>query len=217
MAFNSLSDLVRNYENPVGDPTLRNYAYDSTHTASGLYQITDSTWRAYAPGAGVSTALYPSAASAPSSVQESVFGNIVAQRGLADWTCPGCNAPLTNYLASNPSAANLPVFGAQTGAGQGAAPGSLASPTQGPGTGYGFDPTTGAYSIPTPATAASNASGATQATATSSTGGWIEQIKAWLSDHATRFGLLILAVIFVLGAMYLFALQSGVSISSRAE
>lgn len=35
---------------------IRNYRYDSTHTAQGYYQITDTNWRIYAPQLGITTA-----------------------------------------------------------------------------------------------------------------------------------------------------------------
>jgi hypothetical protein len=105
MSFSSLSQLVQNYESG-GDYT----AVNPTSGASGAYQFLDSTWGGYAPQAGVSTILYPTAASAPPAVQDQVFATMVNQRGLADYTCSGCNAPLTNYLAANPDQANLPIF-----------------------------------------------------------------------------------------------------------
>jgi hypothetical protein len=106
MSFSSLSDLVKNFESNGGDYT----AVNPTSGASGAYQFLDSTWGGYAPQAGVSTILYPTAASAPPAVQDQVFAAMVNQRGLADYTCSGCNKPLTDYLAANPDQANLPIF-----------------------------------------------------------------------------------------------------------
>lgn len=199
MAFSSLAELVAAFENPSGDPTKLNYAYDATHTASGLYQITNSTWNAYAPGAGVDTSIYPSAASAPSNVQNSVFGAIVAQRGLQDWTCAGCNPPLSNYLVSDPSAASLPVFAG----GQSVAPvGVPTSPYGGDGgasVGAG-----GSQSITQPGSLADKA------------GNTFSGLTGWLTAVSGRVGLFLLALIFLGGAFLLFAMRSNDSVAPAA-
>jgi hypothetical protein len=102
--FGSLSALVQNYESG-GNYTAQN----PTSTASGAYQFTNPTWQQYAGQIGVDTSQYPTAASAPPSVQDAVFQQAVSQRGLGDWTCPGCNSPLTEYVASN-DVSGLPVL-----------------------------------------------------------------------------------------------------------
>jgi hypothetical protein len=101
VAFASLSDLVQHYENAAGDPTALNYRYDSTHTASGLYQITNTTWNGFGG--------FPSAAAAPADVQRAKFADLVSSRGLTDWL--PYNANLRNYVTNNPDAMNLPVTG----------------------------------------------------------------------------------------------------------
>lgn len=120
--FASLADLVKNYESG-GD-------YQATNpgsTASGAYQFINSTWLQYAGAAGIDTRQYPTAGSAPASAQDAVFNQAVAANGLGDWTCAGCNPKLSAYLASNPSAYNLPV---QAGGGGGV---SGSAPTAAPG------------------------------------------------------------------------------------
>lgn len=59
--------------------------YTAPSTASGYWQITNTTWRSYAPGAGVDTSLYPTAMSAPYETQRQVAGEIYDKRGFADW------------------------------------------------------------------------------------------------------------------------------------
>ncbi len=54
-------------------------------TASGYWQITNTTWRGYAPGAGVDVSKYPTAMSAPYGVQRQVASSIYQKRGFADW------------------------------------------------------------------------------------------------------------------------------------
>lgn len=111
--FASLSQLVQSFESG-GNYTATN----SKSTASGAYQIINSTWDQYAPLAGVDTSQYPTAASAPPNAQDAVFSQIVTANGLNDWTCPGCNPQLSQYLAANPSAAALPIStGTPAGAG----------------------------------------------------------------------------------------------------
>ncbi len=36
---------------------------------------------------------------------------MVGARGLADYTCAGCNNALSQYVQNNPDVANLPIFG----------------------------------------------------------------------------------------------------------
>ena len=104
--FSSLSDLVKNFE--TGGSANPYTARNPTSTASGAYQFTNSTWQRYA-GSAI-TSQYATAADAPPAVQDAVFQTAVSQNGLRDWTCPGCNSALTNYLAANPGQANLPAF-----------------------------------------------------------------------------------------------------------
>lgn len=60
-----------------------------THTApssaSGLYQITDTTWRNWAPKVGVDLAQYPTAMSAPPAIQRKVAAYGLQSEGLGPW------------------------------------------------------------------------------------------------------------------------------------
>lgn len=117
MSYSSLAELVAAFENPTGNPTLLNGQYDATHTAGGLYQVTNSTWNGFGG--------YASAVSAPVDVQNAQFAQMVGARGLADYTCPGCDPALTNYVNNNPSALSLPIFGSgSAGASSGASSGT---------------------------------------------------------------------------------------------
>jgi hypothetical protein len=107
--ISSLAALVRKYEtgSTAGNYTILNQS--GTSTASGAYQFTNPTWRSYASQIGVDTKQYPTAASAPPSVQDAVFVQAVKKNGLNDWTCEGCNPALTSHLANNPGDAYLPI------------------------------------------------------------------------------------------------------------
>lgn len=60
-----------------------------THTApssaSGLYQITDQTWRGWAPKVGVDLRQYPTAMSAPPAIQRKVAAYGLQSEGLKPW------------------------------------------------------------------------------------------------------------------------------------
>lgn len=76
-------------------------------TASGCFGFTNSTWTQYAPQAGVSLSQCPTAASCPVSSQFAVFAADVNSHGLSDWTCPGCDAGVSNAVNSG----QLPASG----------------------------------------------------------------------------------------------------------
>lgn len=85
MSEDQAAQLVQQTEDASGDPTAKNYMFDPTHTASGLYQITDTNWKQYGPQAGVDTTKYPTAGSAPSQEQRKVFGAMYRAQGFAPW------------------------------------------------------------------------------------------------------------------------------------
>lgn len=76
-------DLIEHHES--GGQNVPNYRYDKTHTAGGYWQITNSTWRAAAPKAGVDIAKYPDALSSPREVQKAVAEKLFAEHGYAPW------------------------------------------------------------------------------------------------------------------------------------
>src|SRR5215831_3584824 len=90
-----LAETVKRFESR-GDYLAKN----PNSSASGAYQFVDRTWRRYADARGFDTNIYPTARSAPPEVQDAVFAQAVKTNGLNDWTCPGCNTPLTNFLES---------------------------------------------------------------------------------------------------------------------
>ena len=83
---------------------------NSRSSASGCFQMIDSTWKTYATQAGIDTTQYPTAGSAPVSDQFAAFGAMYGARGFADYTCSGCDAKLTAALANigGPSAFAAP-------------------------------------------------------------------------------------------------------------
>lgn len=74
-------------------------------TAQGYYQITNTTWRNFAPQAGVDLAVYPTAMSAPPEVQRHVARTIATTDGVQHWT------DFNPRLRLAVEAAGLPVSG----------------------------------------------------------------------------------------------------------
>ena len=206
-AYDSLASLVQSFESG-GNYT----AQSQTTTASGAYQFTNPTWAQYYSQIGGNLSQYPTAASAPAAVQDSVFQQAVAQNGLGDWTCPGCDPGLSNYLATNPAAANLPTLSGSASTGS-----WLTNFFNPPGLGQiSNDPTSQGETGVTPAAPAGTPTdGLSQAQAAlASPGGVFQQFTGWLSSIASRAGLFILAVLFIIGAIALFGIKSGIDIES---
>jgi hypothetical protein len=81
-----------------GDPTALNYvakadptAYARGATASGKYQMVNSTWQQGAAWAGVDTTQYPTAMSAPEAVQDKVASAVYDHSGTTPWQKGGQN------------------------------------------------------------------------------------------------------------------------------
>lgn len=67
------------------DRNIPNFRFDSRHTASGHFQITDSNWRHYAPLLGIDLGVWPNAMSAPEQLQGQVAGRMWAENGYMPW------------------------------------------------------------------------------------------------------------------------------------
>jgi len=89
---------IRNRTGPGGTPES---------TASGYYQMIDPTWLEYAKLAGVDTAQYPTAMSAPREVQARVAGLLYDRQGQRPWAA---SAPRGQQANAAPVA---PAGGAQ--------------------------------------------------------------------------------------------------------
>ncbi len=81
-----------------------------TSSASGDYGFLTSTWQQDLAAIGGNTTQYPTAVSAPNSVQTAVFAYEYNTRGFSAWTCPNCDPVFTQELANNggPSAYAAP-------------------------------------------------------------------------------------------------------------
>lgn len=118
-------NVVTSLKNPDGSPG----------TASGFWQITNGTWREFAPKAGVDLSQYPTAVSAPKAVQRAVAGAVYDGQGPGAWdTFNKGKVP-----GFSPNGANAVAGGTNT------APSGAASPAQ-PGNstssfGPGYDQT----------------------------------------------------------------------------
>jgi type IV secretion system protein VirB6 len=136
-AFAQLSPfaLIAQYESSFGT-NLQN----PVSSASGLFGFTNSTWQADLAAIGGNTALYPSAASAPDSIQFAVAAYALNTTGFADWTCSGCDPALTAALAADGGPAAFDLTGLSTDPASYAnldTPGALAAYFQGAGGGSG--------------------------------------------------------------------------------
>lgn len=100
-----------------GGQNVPNYRYDSTHTAGGFFQITNSTWKDTAPAAGVDLGQFPTAMSAPFDVQKSVATTLYNQRGFQPWE-PN-NPSLASYISQQGGAGAFVPPGQLTSAGFG--------------------------------------------------------------------------------------------------
>lgn len=96
--------LIERHES--GGQNIFNWLHDTAphyYTASGYYQITDSTWREGAGMAGVNVAQYPTAISAPYAVQKRVADALLNRYGIKPWQMDGpLMAALQNIGATEP-------------------------------------------------------------------------------------------------------------------
>lgn len=90
-AFQALP-LIQQTEDASGDPAAMNFVNDPEHTAGGLYQITDTNWKKYAPLANIDTNTYPSAVSTSvlgptqaKKMQSAVATLMYNKEGFAPW------------------------------------------------------------------------------------------------------------------------------------
>ncbi len=82
-----------------GNPT----AQSNSSTSSGLAGEINATWATALQacgGACGTTAQYPTAASAPASVQVAATNALINKNGLSDWLCPNCDAPFAAQVAA---------------------------------------------------------------------------------------------------------------------
>ena len=89
--------LIAQYESS-DNPT----AQSTTSTASGLFGDITSTWAEALSLCGCGTTdQYPTAATAPASVQIAANAALIDQDGLSPWLCSGCDAPLAAAIAAD--------------------------------------------------------------------------------------------------------------------
>lgn len=100
--------LISQYES--GNQNVANYQYGPGSTAQGYYQITNTNWTSIAPLLGIDTSVYPTAMSAPQSVQAQVAAYLLTQTpaGVSNWSA------YNPSLASALSAAGLQTSGQVT-------------------------------------------------------------------------------------------------------
>jgi hypothetical protein len=79
----ALKNLIYRYESNGGQ-NVPNYRFDPTHTAQGIGQITNSTWRDVAKTDPI-VGQYSSAMAAPPEVQDRAVDNLLDTRGVSPW------------------------------------------------------------------------------------------------------------------------------------
>lgn len=84
-------DMIERDES--GGRNIRNFKFDKTHTASGYFQITDTTWKEFDTA---NSRAYSTAMSAPYDIQREVARNILTTSGIQHWA--SWNAPLASNL-----------------------------------------------------------------------------------------------------------------------
>lgn len=128
----------------------------SASTASGYYQITNTTWNGtVAPNTGLPTVgpgtSNPNGVVDLSQAQQTQGASyLFQQQGFQPWTCSGCDAPLANYVAQNGGASNFGLLGDPLNtAGTG---GAALAPTSAGGGGTAMTVTPGSTQISHPFT-----------------------------------------------------------------
>jgi hypothetical protein len=91
-------DLISQDES--GHRNIPNFRFDGRHTAGGLFMITDTNWRHYAPQLDIDLGKYPNAMSASEQLQGQVAGKMFAETGYMPWIC--CNKQLREHLDQPP-------------------------------------------------------------------------------------------------------------------
>lgn len=179
----SLYDIIAQAESG-GNPYAVNPLGTSSGNAQGLYQITTGTWQDFAPGAGVDLSQYPTALSAPASVQQQVASTIPLSRWASSTVAAvenafGGNVPTNETLGQ--IAAELGQSGGATASGVGSGPaGTQTGGTSGTQTGScGLNPVC-----------------------------WVMGLASAVGGYAVRGVLLIVGLVLLLGAIYLFATRT---------
>ncbi len=80
-----------------GGRNIPNGRYDAKHTAGGLCQMTDETWRRIAPMIDIDIAKFDKAGEASEFDQNRACFKLLAVDGVRPWTC--CNKQLREHLA----------------------------------------------------------------------------------------------------------------------
>lgn len=93
----SVLPVIAEFESS-GNPTAQN----PSSSASGLYGDTNSTWAEALSLCGCGTTdEYPTAASAPPSVQTAANAALIDSVGLQPWLCAGCDVPLAAAIQAD--------------------------------------------------------------------------------------------------------------------
>jgi TrbL/VirB6 plasmid conjugal transfer protein len=99
--------LIAQFESTYGTNTVN---VSPGSSASGIFQDQTGTWaQALSLCACGTTAQYPTAGSAPTSLQFAANAALYNADGFGPWTCPGCDPPLAAALAADGGAGAFPT------------------------------------------------------------------------------------------------------------
>lgn len=215
-----------------GGRNVNNYMFDSKHTASGYFQITDTTWAGTTAGQNSG---FTHAMDAPFSTQQAVAGELIQKNGLRDWApYDHIDGNLSHYDTTPLSGpGGTPVAGSTVTAGQGAGSDASATLRNGDGTytqsngqPVNGTPTTStggnitkANPSQTPiaiATGADETAAATlkagadaSAAAKTLSQGLYSAAFAGAGDLISRVGLVAVGLVLLAGALYIIAAEHG--------
>ena len=160
--------------------------FTSSGQAEGFYQITTGTWQDYAPGAGVNLSQYPDPLSAPYGVQTQVANTI----------------PLSRWASSTVQAVQN-LFGGTVDPSQ-----TLGQIAAGLGQNPGLQGIGGASPTGSSAGGASPSAGGGSGSCGLSPACWLGALGDWAGGYASRAGLILLAIILLIGGVMLFAMRT---------
>lgn len=176
-------------------------------TDYGVFQINSGAWPQLSPSSLVD---------APLATQAQAAATVYKQQGLTAWSTYNSGA-YQNYPSGVTPSDTSPATDASNqswwnilGQSAGNALGTVANPLGSAISGIGQ---AGSGAMGSAAQSVTNSvTGAVSSAVGSAASGAIDKLTGWLGSISTRFGLFVLAIVFIIGALVLFGIKSGVEI-----